>query len=140
MWPIEEAIFWSHLPRNLLTTKNTIWAKMRICLSTWVSTLRSRFKRMYFARNLDWWNFIFQMYRQVVFSLIIPFIFSFLREILNAFCYVFIDTTPPEVNCPQNLTVNTDPEMYFATLNISLPNGSGIVKNKTKNLIRICFT
>ena len=63
MWPIEEAIFWSHLPRNLLTTKNTIWAKMRICLSTWVSTLRSRFKRMYFARNLDWWNFIFQMYR-----------------------------------------------------------------------------
>ena len=45
--------------------------------------------------------------------------------LIKVFFIILLDTTPPEVNCPQNLTVTTDPEMYFATLNISLPNGTG---------------
>ena len=39
--------------------------------------------------------------------------------------FYFIDTTPPQINCPENVIMNTDPELYYATLNLSLPNGFG---------------
>ena len=36
-----------------------------------------------------------------------------------------LDTTPPQIHCPSDMIVKTDPELYYATLNMSLPKGLG---------------
>ena len=36
-----------------------------------------------------------------------------------------LDTTPPQIHCPRDVIVKTDPELYYATLNMSLPKGLG---------------
>ena len=33
--------------------------------------------------------------------------------------------TPPVINCPEDVTVNTDPGLYYATVNISMPTAFG---------------
>jgi hypothetical protein len=38
----------------------------------------------------------------------------------------FSDSSPPEIDCPQDIVVETDTGLYFATITVPLPTGRGI--------------
>ena len=67
--------------------------------------------------------YIISFLTEVVFR---PSSWLFLDFIISTYSkFYFLDTTPPQINCPENVIINTDPELYYATLNLSLPNGFG---------------
>ena len=39
-----------------------------------------------------------------------------------------LDTTPPNVICPDDIFVTTEPNLHYAILNISLPKADGKIK------------
>jgi hypothetical protein len=40
-------------------------------------------------------------------------------------CYYLLDTTPPNVICPEDIFVATEPNLHYAIVNISLPKADG---------------
>ena len=40
------------------------------------------------------------------------------------FCFL-TDTKPPVINCTQDMVVSTEPGLYYATLNLTMPVGHG---------------
>ena len=42
--------------------------------------------------------------------------------------YHLLDTTPPNVICPDDIFVTTEPNLHYAILNISLPKADGKIK------------
>ena len=35
----------------------------------------------------------------------------------------FTDITPPQIDCPADVVVNSDPGLYYATLDLNMPKG-----------------
>ena len=47
------------------------------------------------------------------------------QENVICFFYFLLDTTAPVINCTQDMVVSTDPGLYYATLNLTMPLGHG---------------
>ena len=60
-------------------------------------------------------------------SCLSSFFFHRPKKLISLHAAPFPDITPPVLNCPRDIWVNTDPGLYYATLNLTMPLGTGKV-------------
>jgi len=48
---------------------------------------------------------------------------------LDTFSLLFLDITPPTFTCPSDIVTNTEPNLHYAVINISLPFAEGMIQN-----------